>query len=298
MSVAEGELFAQSAAETPVPWWRRRMLGLDLETTSADPGDARVVSAAVALVGGGAGTWSHTWLVNPGCHIPGEATAVNGIHDEDVAEAPEFGDVAEDLLVVLGEAVEQRLAVVAFNATYDLTVLDRECRRWSESLHAPGEAVTWRLPDFAAMRVVDPMTVDRMIDKYRKGSRKLPSVCMVWEDRLKRRGELPADRPGILERERDGEHAAAADAIAACRLAWLLAAKGWVAQDWPEREVAALRDLWVRCRDDLDALHEWQRRWRWANQLELRELWRSQGNPKWAGVRPEWPVYPVEAFTG
>jgi hypothetical protein len=55
-----------AAATAPDPWWKRRMCGLDCETTRElwDPREAgpnvqeeRIVSCGIALVGGGGETW-------------------------------------------------------------------------------------------------------------------------------------------------------------------------------------------------------------------------------------------------
>ena len=40
---------------------------------------------------------SHTMRINPGMHIPEQASAVHGIYDEDVKECPLFKDVAKDI---------------------------------------------------------------------------------------------------------------------------------------------------------------------------------------------------------
>lgn len=40
---------------------------------------------------------SHTMRINPGMHIPEQASAVHGIYDEDVKDCPFFKDVAKDI---------------------------------------------------------------------------------------------------------------------------------------------------------------------------------------------------------
>lgn len=288
----------------PVPWWRRRMLGLDVETAppewSPDGPNVnveRVVSCAVALVGGG-DTWSHSWLVNPGFAIPPESTAIHGIHNEDVADAPPIGEVLRDVWAVLEEAAEERMAFVVYNAPYDMTVLDRESRRLGVEPRV-----------LQALRVVDPMLLDRMLDTFRKGSRKLADTTAIWNARAQRAAERAGREwraTDLLARARSGPHVAAADAIAGCRLGWLLAEIGAVysygrpvyEHDRPDRDLAARQAEWDATRTDLDRLHEWQRRWRYADQLRLREHWRAQGNPLWEGVQPEWPVYPEGVHVG
>lgn len=306
MTVAEAEqLFAPP--EPGPPWWRGRMCGLDVETTRPEWDDdgpdveqERIVSAAVAMVGGG-DTWSHTWLVNPGFPMPPESTAIHGIHDEDVADAPTIDQVMPDLIDVLLEAVEQRIPLVVYNAPYDCTVVDREARRtgWDKGVDA-----AWQ-----ALRCVDPMVLDRMLDTFRKGSRKLPDTTAIWNARARRAAERAGRewRAGdLLERERGGPHEPAKDAIATCRLAWLLASQGVVysrgkpiyENDRAERDLVARQREWEAFRGDLDQLHEWQRRWKYEDSLRLREHWRKQENPKAESVRLEWPRYPRSVGSG
>ena len=57
-------------------------------------------------------------LVRPSRPIPEEATAVHGISDGDVAQAPRFAQIAAELLARLGDAV-----FVAHNASFDLGML-------------------------------------------------------------------------------------------------------------------------------------------------------------------------------
>ena len=53
------------------------------------------------------------------------------------------------------------IPVVVYNAPYDLSLLDRECRRNGlEPIDAPGP-------------VIDPLVIDKAVDSYRKGKRTL-----------------------------------------------------------------------------------------------------------------------------
>lgn len=92
---------------------------LDVETTglSAETGD-RVIEIAVlrALPGRSAEAWSA--LVNPGRPIPYGASAVNGITDAHVADAPRFADVAAQVVERLEGSV-----ILAHNAPFDLGFL-------------------------------------------------------------------------------------------------------------------------------------------------------------------------------
>lgn len=102
-----------------------RLAVLDTETTGLDPGQGHglVEVAWVALDDGEIGeTWST--LVAPGRPIPPDATAVHGISDLMVRDAP-------GPMVVAGE-LESRCAgrmLVFHNAAFDLPFLDALLRR-------------------------------------------------------------------------------------------------------------------------------------------------------------------------
>jgi DNA polymerase III subunit epsilon len=87
--------------------------------------------------------------------------------------------------------------VIAFNAAYDFTVLDRESRRQQV------DRLDNRLAQVGP--VVDPHVMDKAVDKYRKGKRTLTACCEHYGVRL------------------DGAHDATADALGAARVAFTLA---------------------------------------------------------------------------
>jgi len=145
----------------------------DLETTGTDPATDRIVEIAVLRVEPQAPSRSLTRRVNPGRPIPPEATAVHGIRDEDVREAPPFGRIAPDLLDMLAGS-----DLGGFNVRrFDLPLLARELR---DSGHAL---------ELAGRRIVDAMTI-----YHRKERRDLAAAARFY-----------------LGREHVGAHAAEAD---------------------------------------------------------------------------------------
>ncbi|NOT35052.1 MAG: 3'-5' exonuclease [Candidatus Eisenbacteria bacterium] len=96
-----------------------RVVVMDTETTGMSPSDGHglVEVAAITLVDGLPGEkWSS--LVRPGRPIPPDATAVHGITDAMVAEAPLPAEVARQLRERCGDAT-----VVLHNAPFDLPFL-------------------------------------------------------------------------------------------------------------------------------------------------------------------------------
>ena len=70
------------------------------------------------------------WLVDPGIEIPGKAAEIHGItteiaQAEGMSPAPVIAEICEELI----RAADGQVPIVAFNACFDLTLLDRECRR-------------------------------------------------------------------------------------------------------------------------------------------------------------------------
>src|SRR5690348_1701648 len=111
-------------------WHQRRLAAFDLETTGIDSESDRIVTAAVSLVGDGLPSVFHAWLIDPGIPIPAGASAVHGITTEQArAEGRQPLAAIEEIVALLAEQLLQGVPVVAFNARFDLTCLDREARR-------------------------------------------------------------------------------------------------------------------------------------------------------------------------
>ncbi len=159
---------------TDVPW-----LGLDIETTGADPATDRLVTAALVLRPAGAGTPAQpdrvrTWLADPGIPIPAAASAIHGIT---TATARDRGrpvvEVLDELATALVEHWQQGLPVVVFNAPFDITLINAELRR-----HDLG-SLEERLGAETAP-VIDPLVLDHSLDRYRRGKRTLSAMTSVY----------------------------------------------------------------------------------------------------------------------
>lgn len=111
---------------------------VDFETTGLKPGFGdRVVEYAYAIIGeDGSVSEQSQRLVNPGKHMPADATRINGITDEMLEGEPSFREVGEDLR----NALEDRIMVAHNAAAFDLPCLVTECRE-----------AGWRLPNFQAI---------------------------------------------------------------------------------------------------------------------------------------------------
>lgn len=182
-----------------VSWHSGRLAAFDIETTGTDTENDRIVTAAVSVVGGGEPTISTNWLVDPGIPIPAEATAVHRITNEKArGEGLPADQAVFEITEHLAELVTAGIPIIAFNARFDLTILDREARRYGQ------ETLCDLIGGPEALLVVDPYVLDKNFNKFRKGRRTLSILCESYGIPL------------------DDAHAADADALAAARLAWKL----------------------------------------------------------------------------
>jgi len=172
------------------PWYET--LGVfDLETTGINPETSRIVSAHVGVIdASGDSVELRTWLADPGVEIPEGASAVHGITTARArAEGRPAAEVVAEIITELKLIVARGIPVTIFNAPYDLTILDREARRYGVEPLAP------------PMPTVDPLILDKAMDRWRKGKRTLEAAALVY---------------GVVL---DDAHNASADAVAAGRVA-------------------------------------------------------------------------------
>lgn len=148
-------------------WIDRPLLGFDTETTGVDVAGDRIVTAALVLRTPGAATDVRTWLIDPGVEIPQEAAAIHGISTEHArAHGVRPLEALEEIAAQLAEHLADGVPVVAYNAAFDLSLLDAELVRHGlktlpQRLGRPVEPV------------VDPLVIDRWLDRYRPGKRRL-----------------------------------------------------------------------------------------------------------------------------
>ncbi len=97
----------------------------DLETTGINVTNDRIIEFSVLKISpGGKEEWM-TSRVNPGVPIPESATAIHGIHDEDVANAPLFKEIARNLASFL-----EGCDLAGYNAIkFDIPLLAEEFYR-------------------------------------------------------------------------------------------------------------------------------------------------------------------------
>lgn len=172
-----------------------RVAVFDLETTGVDVEHDRIVTAYVGMLdANGEVIHAEDWLADPGVPIPDGASAIHGITTEQArAEGRPAAEVVAEIVQALRTILSGGIPVVAYNASFDLTMLMHEAERHGvEPIADPHP-------------VIDPLVIDKTIDRYRRGKRTLDLVAAHYAVRL------------------DAAHEASADAIAAGRVALAIA---------------------------------------------------------------------------
>ena len=210
--------------------WADSLAVFDLETTGIDIDTCRIVTAYVGVLDrDGAVVEQRDWLVDPGVEIPTAASLIHGISTERArAEGRPAANAVGEIISALAGLAARGLPIVAYNAAYDLSVLAREAERYG---HAP-------LPGPGP--VVDPLVIDKAVDRYRRGKRTLTATAAHY---------------GV---ELVGAHDAGADATAAGRVAQA------IARAFPEVAVLEARELHARqvewARFQAESYQDWRRR--------------------------------------
>lgn len=148
-----------------LPWHELPIVVIDFETDGVDPAACMPIEVAAVRFEGGAIVAIGSSFVNPGRPIPAEATAIHGITDEMVADAPDMHGavLAMDFARLIHGAIPcgyngnafDRVILQRFIATPEYLATDT---KWP-----------W----------LDPLVVVRHVDRYvpGKGRHKLTTTC-------------------------------------------------------------------------------------------------------------------------
>jgi DNA polymerase-3 subunit epsilon len=232
----------------------------DTETTGPNPLEDRIVTAAFIVRGGGQPERDLSWLINPGVPIGQEASEVHGITDDMVkANGLDPKDALDEIANCLAYAIGMGMPVVAFNASFDWSILHYDLLR--NGLPTVHDRVgTGPLP------LVDSHVIDKQVDKYVKGSgmRKLKPTAERYEVEL------------------TDWHTAEADALAALLIA--------------EKQFAKYGQLNAMGPQQLFAA---QKAWRAEQQAGLQKWFRTKASAEQGGdpkkvIDGSWPLIPAQ----
>lgn len=227
------------------------VVGFDLETTGIDVFTDRIVTASIVYVNQlGQVIQTYEWLVNPGIEIPEGAAAVHGISTE---HAREHGDqpvtALYEIAGVLSYFLSNDVPVVAYNAAYDFSLLDCEIQR---HLGYSGFGEFFDNGEIPPL-IIDPLVIDKRLDRYRKGRRTLTATAQ------------------LLGVELENAHTSADDSLAAALITQALWDKYPVLNEGP-----------------LEELFEAQKNWYSEQQLGLQNHFKRQGKEE--NVNTVWPI--------
>lgn len=171
-------------------WHAGELLGLDFETTGVDRHEDVPVSFALVVARNGEIVEHRSALVNPERDIPAEATAIHGITTE--RAAAEGIPLAEAITLVADavlEAERRGVPLVGMNLCFDLSILDAQLRRY----HGAGlHERAWRGP------VLDVLVLDRHLDRYRRGKRRLENLCAHYAVPVEQSHDAGADAASAI----------------------------------------------------------------------------------------------------
>lgn len=158
----------------------RPLVVFDLETTGPDRIADRIVEIAALRLTPPDTVETYEKRVNPGMRIPREATAVHGISDDDVRDAPRFAEIAVEVAAFFEGADLAGYAIRQF----DIPVLQREMEKAKLAFPLDGR------------RIVDAQTI-----YFKKEPRDLSAALRFFAGR-----------------EHVGAHGALADTIASAEV--------------------------------------------------------------------------------
>ena len=224
-------------------WWSGNLGVFDLETTGIDVETSRIVSAHVGVIDAtGASIELTEWLADPGIEIPEQASAVHGITTERArSQGRPAAEVVGEIVAALRALLERGIPVTIYNAPYDLTLLNREAVRYGVA------------PLIGPAPIIDPLVIDKAVDRYRKGKRTLEAAALNY---------------GV---DLTDAHDAGADAVAAGRVAQAIA-----------------RKFATELGDGLSALHEQQVSWCDDQAASFEDYMRRTRDPAFTAARG-WP---------
>lgn len=248
------------------PWYQRPFVIYDIETGGVKRDVDRIVTATVGYLKPGHEPVIHEWVINPGVEIAQEAIDVHGYTNERLAEegqepAAAIAAITDTLEFYLGMNTVEATPLVIYNAPFDISMSDREQRRYG----------IVPLVERIALSVICPMTIDKALNPFVKG-------------KGMRRLTPTAARYGI---ELKAAHNATADATATGELARQLVidqpGDNWKIKD----RRAALREA------SLEKLQGWQCRWYREQKESLANYFAGQKNVEAAeSCRAEAPFFP------
>lgn len=227
------------------PFYRGPLLALDTETTGVSPFNDRIVTCSMVYDDEVNPPQIRNWIIDPGIEIPAGASDVHGVTTEMAREhgvSPEEG--LRSIAHSLAPMMEGGIPLVIYNATFDLTLIRSEFARFGIDFDR----------DFD--RVIDPLVIDKAMDRFRRGKRTLGVTASLYGYDL------------------ENAHNAEADCLAALSIT-----RGMGSAYAMEQTI--------------DEIHEAQKVWKHEQATSFQEYLRRTKEPD-AVISTEWPYQTVD----
>jgi DNA polymerase-3 subunit epsilon len=153
-------------------WNEGPLLGFDLETTGVNPRSDLPVQVALIRWEPYGTDYRNVFIVDPGCEVPPGAEAIHRISTQKARrEGCPLDEAAAIVHAALRKAQADHVPVVAMNASFDITIAAMLFRSFGL------EPIEWRA-------LVDPLVIDRKVDGFRPGKRRLDVLCEIYHVEL------------------------------------------------------------------------------------------------------------------
>jgi DNA polymerase III subunit epsilon len=178
----------------------RPLAVFDIESTGLNRQLDRIIDLAIVVIQPDGEQTAHTYRVNPERPIPADSTAVHGISDEDVRNAPTFAQVAAEVAALLAPC-----DLSGFNLQrFDIPMLLAEFQRVGVPFSMEGRRV---IDVQRIFHMKEPRDLTAALqfycDEAHEGAHgaldDVEATLRVLDAQLERYDDLPADMDGLHE---------------------------------------------------------------------------------------------------
>jgi DNA polymerase III subunit epsilon len=178
----------------------RPLAVFDIESTGLNKKLDRIIDLGIVRIEPDGTRKEQTFRINPGCPIPPDSSAVHGIKDEDVADAPLFADVAPEIAAFL-----EGCDLAGFNLNrFDVPMLVEEFNRVGQPFSLEGRRI---LDVQRIYHAKEPRDLTAALQFYcgemHLGAHgaidDVKATVRVLEAQLEKYSDLPSDMDGLHE---------------------------------------------------------------------------------------------------
>ena len=168
-----------------------RIGAFDVETSGTDVFRDKIIQSFFGIWDTETEEWveDHLTYYNWGIDIPEGAEAVHGISKQFLEEHGKPPSELRRLVYLIVDTFAQHwdgtppkaVALASYNGVFDNTMLNANLRTKQVGPDdIDGNEIYWAQVPWEELPLIDPLIIDKHVDKYRKGSRKLVDVAPVY----------------------------------------------------------------------------------------------------------------------